>query len=697
MPRNPLSGASPFAGNDGDAFGDWAVCKLYTTDGSTPEGFTFKEWALQADGSLALVDGGLFNSTSDLAYFIDSTATWTIDDPLTDPPVLVRRASKNDAGGTRWEVAKLGGANAAGFFARLTTASGGLWKYYKLTLDGSGGFVDDGSESAGFTASPLKIDGTSLCNPVAGLRVWMVESKAAGRQEFLPFGYADNAGAGYFPGLVSTANQRWKGQKTVDNVVGSDTVSVRIGVADRYPFSPTSDRGAGIYFEEVDGGGNTFYVNTVATKATDIGYLIAPRYLTSAFVDSPTRVAVQYKAGTISLVPPIPTYTGFEGGYAVVDETGASDLGYWGLVGVGAQSLGGIVTTQGTIGVDAGPLSLGGLTLTFVRGVLTFQSGTFTAGTVTSIAASGGTTGLSFTGSPVTTSGTLTLGGTLNVANGGSGLASATTNGILFGNGTGAMGVTAAGTAGQLLIWGSPPGPVSMSGDATITSAGVLTIANNAVTTAKINNAAVTLAKVANAAANDKLLGSGNSGSGASYVEITLGTGLTMTGTTLSASGGSGSPGGASGDVQLNDGAGGFTGTSGFTVATGTVFVTGAANSDGLMSFASTGSVYNVEICSSSNAMNMSDTSSNLVVVCDQTNAGYFQSGAGRAATLANASRAGRFTDGTRTVDLCDGTNNVTYTPANSSDWNGSPPTDVWAALDRCAALLKTLNGGTGP
>ena len=47
------------------------------------------------------------------------------------------------------------------------------------------------------------------------------------------------------------------------------------------------------------------------------------------------------------------------------------------------------------------------------------------SGTVTSVAASGGTTGLSFTGSPVTTSGTLTLGGTLAIANGGTGATTA--------------------------------------------------------------------------------------------------------------------------------------------------------------------------------------------------------------------------------------------------------------------------------
>ena len=60
-------------------------------------------------------------------------------------------------------------------------------------------------------------------------------------------------------------------------------------------------------------------------------------------------------------------------------------------------------------------------------------------GTVTSVAASGGTTGLTFSGSPITTSGTLTLGGTLTVANGGTGVASLTSGYLVKGNGTSAV------------------------------------------------------------------------------------------------------------------------------------------------------------------------------------------------------------------------------------------------------------------
>jgi hypothetical protein len=57
------------------------------------------------------------------------------------------------------------------------------------------------------------------------------------------------------------------------------------------------------------------------------------------------------------------------------------------------------------------------------------------------------------------------------------------------------------------------------------------------IATAGIGDAQVTLAKIANASNNDRLLGSGNTGAGNSYTEISLGTNLTMSGTTLNATG----------------------------------------------------------------------------------------------------------------------------------------------------------------
>lgn len=72
-------------------------------------------------------------------------------------------------------------------------------------------------------------------------------------------------------------------------------------------------------------------------------------------------------------------------------------------------------------------------------------------GTVTSVSFSTGTTGLTVSGSPVTSSGTITLGGTLNVANGGTGAASLSANAVLLGNGTGAIQAVAPSTAGNVL------------------------------------------------------------------------------------------------------------------------------------------------------------------------------------------------------------------------------------------------------
>jgi hypothetical protein len=76
---------------------------------------------------------------------------------------------------------------------------------------------------------------------------------------------------------------------------------------------------------------------------------------------------------------------------------------------------------------------------------------TSTADGVTSVAVSGGTTGLTTSGGPITTSGTITLAGTLAVSNGGTGATSLTANNVILGNGTSAVQVVAPGTTGNVL------------------------------------------------------------------------------------------------------------------------------------------------------------------------------------------------------------------------------------------------------
>jgi hypothetical protein len=99
--------------------------------------------------------------------------------------------------------------------------------------------------------------------------------------------------------------------------------------------------------------------------------------------------------------------------------------------GTGISVSGGPITTSGSITVvNTAPdqiVSLTGAGLATVTG--TYPNFTITSsggtGTVSSVAASGGTTGLTFSGSPITTAGTLTLSGTLAVANGGTGATTA--------------------------------------------------------------------------------------------------------------------------------------------------------------------------------------------------------------------------------------------------------------------------------
>jgi hypothetical protein len=77
----------------------------------------------------------------------------------------------------------------------------------------------------------------------------------------------------------------------------------------------------------------------------------------------------------------------------------------------------------------------------------------------------------------------LTSSGTVGVDQGGTGATTFTSNGVLYGNGTSAVQVTAAGSNGQVLlgVTGGAPVFATLSSDASITNAGVLTIGLDAV------------------------------------------------------------------------------------------------------------------------------------------------------------------------------------------------------------------------
>lgn len=83
-----------------------------------------------------------------------------------------------------------------------------------------------------------------------------------------------------------------------------------------------------------------------------------------------------------------------------------------------------------------------------------------------------------------------------------------------------------------------------------------------------IDNTTVTFAKMQNSTAASVLVGRGQGSGSGVLQEVTLGANLTMTGTVLSAAGGSGSPGGTSGEVQYNN-AGAFAGATNVEIDTG--------------------------------------------------------------------------------------------------------------------------------
>ena len=137
---------------------------------------------------------------------------------------------------------------------------------------------------------------------------------------------------------------------------------------------------------------------------------------------------------------------------------------------------------------------------------------------VSSISGSGGTTGLTLTGGPITTTGTLTLGGVLNAANGGTSNSSYTIGDILYANTTSTLAKLADVAAGSFLRSG---------GVNTAPSWSTLTIPNTVSPNRIVltnTNALVT----SNAPSNGQFL-IGTTGSGFSLNTLTPGSNITVT------------------------------------------------------------------------------------------------------------------------------------------------------------------------
>ena len=177
---------------------DEYLAEITETDGGTPPVYTAKRKTRDTDNTIIDYVPELLY---DRVLSPDTGITFDVGDLVVLVPIV-------DYPGYYW--ATLLSSAGRGFFARLTSSSSGKWKWVALTLNSGGVYVDDGTESATYSAVPLTIDGTNYAAaPVSGMRVWMIPSKQDDLFEFMPIGKSTSptgctGDTGWVHGLLET-------------------------------------------------------------------------------------------------------------------------------------------------------------------------------------------------------------------------------------------------------------------------------------------------------------------------------------------------------------------------------------------------------------------------------------------------------------------------------------------------------------
>ena len=265
-------------------------------------------------------------------------------------------------------------------------------------------------------------------------------------------------------------------------------------------------------------------------------------------------------------------------------------------------------TTSG--GLDKATITAGsGVTVTNSAGGISIAA-TGTGGTVTSVDVTPGTTGLTFTGGPITTSGNITVAGTLVAANGGTGQSSYTTGDILYASSSSALSKLADVATGNSLISGGV-GTAPSWGKIGLTThiSGTLAAGNggtgqSSYTTGDILYASSSsaLSKLADVATGNSLI-SGGVGTAPSWGKIGLTTHIS--GTLPVANGGTGQTAYTNGQILIGNTT--STGLDKATLTAGSgVSITNAAGSITIAATGSGGTVTSVDVNGGSTGLTFS-------------------------------------------------------------------------------------------